>query len=275
MIWSRFKSQRSAQCGLFLLGLLTLFALVGPWISGYSGVENHLEKANLPPGSEFWFGTDELGRDLFTRVGMGARISLFVGCAAASIDLLIGIFWGGIAAFFGGAIDRILMRIADILYALPYLLVVVLLLVMMGPGLGSILVAMTIVGWITMARIVRGQVLYVMQQEYVLAAESLGASRIRILTYHILPNALGPIIVALTLTVPAAIFAEAFLSFLGLGIQAPVASWGTLASEGAAAFTYYPWRLFFPALLISLTVLSFNLIGEALREAFHVREEIL
>lgn len=164
------------------------------------------------------------------------------------------------------------MRIADILYSLPYLLVVILLLVILGPGLSSILIAMTVIGWITMARVVRGQVLQLKEQEFVQAAVVLGAGFNHILFRHILPNALGPILVTLTLTVPSAIFAEAFLSFLGLGIQAPVASWGMMASDGLPAMAYYPWRLLFPSFFISLTILAFNWVGDGLRDAFDVKE---
>lgn len=268
----RFKSNRSAMAGLLLISCILGMAIGGPWISGYSYYEIHLNEANQSPGGLFWFGSDDLGRDVFTRVCYGARISLFVGISAAFIDMCIGILWGGTAGFAGGKIDNVMMRVADILYSLPYLLVVILVLVMLGPGLGTILLAMTVIGWITMARIVRGQVLQLKQQDFVMAAVAIGARPTRILFRHILPNALGPIIVTLTLTVPSAIFAEAFLSFLGLGVQAPIASWGTMANDGLPAMTYYPWRLFFPALFISATMLSFNLIGDGLRDAFDIKE---
>ena len=271
----RFKRNRTAVAGVTILSVIALMALCGPWISGYTYFDTALEKKNLAPCMEYWFGSDDLGRDLFTRVCYGARISLFVGITAALIDMGLGIMWGGIAGFAGKRLDNFMMRCADILYSLPYLLVVILLLVIMGPGLLSILVAMTIIGWITMARVVRGQVLQLKEQEFVQSAIILGADFKRILFKHILPNAMGPILVTLTLTVPTAIFAEAFLSFLGLGVQAPVASWGTLASDGMAAMEYYPWRLFFPALFISSTILAFNWLGEGLRDAFDVRERAL
>lgn len=258
--------KKLALFGLFLLSLILIMAIFGPAISGHNYDETHLELKNQGPSLKFWFGTDDLGRDLFTRIWYGARISLFVGVAAALIDLCIGVLWGGIAAYAGGKVDEAMMRLADILYTLPYLLVVIALMVVLGPGLWSILIAITLIGWITMARIVRGQFLQIKQQEYVLAAMALGATRRRIFFRHLLPNALGPIIVTLTLTIPSAIFVEAFLSFLGLGIQAPIASWGTMANEALPALNYYPWRLFFPALFISLTMLSFNLIGDGLNE---------
>jgi oligopeptide transport system permease protein len=195
-----------------------------------------------------------------------------VGITAALIDVLIGVLWGGSAALSGGKTDELMMRIADVLYGLPYLLVVIMLMVVMGSGLIPIIIAMTITGWINMARIVRGQVLQLKEQEFVMAAEVLGASFSRILLKHLLPNAMGPIIVTMTLTVPTAIFTEAFLSFLGLGVQAPVASWGTMASEGLPALRYYPWRLFFPAAFISITMLAFNLVGDGLRDALDPRQ---
>lgn len=250
------------KIGISLLCFIMLLALLGPFFSGYQYDEMNLEKINIPPGKMFWFGSDDLGRDIFTRVCYGARISLFVGITAAFIDMVIGVAWGGVAGYCGERVDQVMMRFADILYSLPYLLIVILLLVIMGPGIGTILIAISIIGWISMARIVRGQVLQLKEQEYVLAAISMGASPTRVLFRHIMPNAMGPILVTLTMTIPSAIFAESFLSFLGLGVQAPIASWGTMASEGLPALSYYPWRLFFPSFSICLTIFAFNLLAE-------------
>ncbi len=272
-IWHRFKKSRLGLSGLIFLALLISFAILGPFLSGYTYDEIHLTLKNQSPSKAFWFGSDDLGRDIFTRVWYGARISLFIGMIAALLDCLVGILWGGIAGLAGGRIDEILMRIADILYSLPYLLIVVILLMIVGPGFLSLILAMTLLGWITMARIVRGQILLLREMDYVLAARALGASFGRILFKHLLPNALSSILVTLTLTIPSAIFTEAFLSFLGLGIQAPISSWGTMAHEGLAALPYYPWRLFFPAFFISLTLLSFYLLGEGLRETFLQTEQ--
>ncbi len=266
-VWRRFRMNRVAILGLFTLALLTCFAVLAPIISGHPYYETNLALKNEAPSREFWFGTDDLGRDIFTRTACGARISLFVGITAAVIDLVIGVLWGGIAALAGGKIDNLLMRIADILYAIPYLLVVIMLMVVMGSGLVPIIIALTITGWIGMSRIVRGQLFQLKEQEYILAAIALGAGRRRILLKHLIPNAMGPIIVTMTLTIPIAIFTEAFLSFLGLGVQAPMASWGTMASDGLPAMRYYPWRLFFPAFFISITMLAFNLVGDGLRDA--------
>lgn len=271
-VWRRFALNKVAVAGLILLILLSLMAIIGPWISYHTYYTTHLELKNLPPSTEHWFGTDDLGRDMFTRVWYGARISLFVGITAAIVDMVLGVLWGGTAAFAGGRVDEGMMRFADILYGIPYLLVVVLLMVVMGSGLIPIIIAMTITGWINMARIVRGQILQLKELEFVLAAKTLGAGFGRILLRHLIPNCMGPIIITMTLTVPSAIFVEAFLSFLGLGVQAPIASWGTMASDGLPAMKYYPWRLFFPATLISITMLAFNLVGDGLRDALDPRQ---
>lgn len=269
--WLRFKMNRTALFMLWVLAFITVLALFGPLVSPHSYSDIHLEWKNQPPSSTFWFGTDELGRDLFTRIWWGARISLFIGVAAATIDVAFGVLWGSVAAYAGGKIDELLMRISDILYSIPYLLVVILLTVIRGTGIGTILIAMTLTGWINMARIIRGQMLQLKGSDYVAAAKLIGASPIRILLRHLLPNAIGPIVATLTLTIPMAIFTEAFLSFLGLGVQAPAASWGVMVNDSLSAMRYYPWRLFFPAAMITLTMLCFNLLGNALRDALDPR----
>jgi oligopeptide transport system permease protein len=256
---------------LCILSLLFFFALFGPLLSSYSYSDIQLDLKNSPPSFQFWFGSDELGRDMFTRIWWGARISLFVGITAATIDMIVGVLWGSIAAYAGGKIEELMMRICDILHTIPYMLVVILLTVIRGAGLTTILIAMTLTGWINMARICRSQILQLKQNDYVTAARAIGASPTRILFRHLLPNAMGPIIAAMTLTIPTAIFTEAFLSFLGLGIQAPAASWGVMLNDGLGAMRYYPWRLFFPALMITLTMLSFNLLGNGLRDSLDPR----
>jgi oligopeptide transport system permease protein len=266
--WERLRKNTFAVTGIFLFLPILLLLLFGPSLSGYSYDAQQLAFKNTSPSWQFWFGTDDLGRDIFTRICYGARISLAVGLLAAFIDLIIGILWGGVAGLVGGRCDEVMMRCADTLYSLPYLLIVILLTVLLGSGLFSILIAITLTGWITMARIVRGQILLLKVVDYAMAARALGASSTRLLFRHLLPNAQGPILAVLTLTIPSAIFSEAFLSFIGLGIQAPLASWGTMANEGLPALQFYPWRLFFPACFISLTMLSFNLIGEGVKAAF-------
>ena len=269
--WRRLFAHKSALCGAVLLAFLVLFALLGPALSPYTYYETHLEIKNSAPSALHWFGTDELGRDLFTRALFGLRLSLFVALCASLIDLVVGVFYGAIAGFAGGKLEEALMRLTDILYAIPYLLVVILLIVMIGPGLLSLILALTITGWVSMARIVRGQILQLKEREFVKAAIALGASRRRLLLVHLIPNTLAPIIITITYTIPVAIFAEAFLSFLGLGVQAPLASLGTMANDGLPALRYYPWRLFFPATFISLTMLGFNLLGDGLRDALDPR----
>lgn len=267
----QFFKHRLAVAALVLLGLLIIFAALGPTISGYTHYEIHLEQHNQPPSRTFWFGSDDLGRDIFTRVAYGARISLFVSFVAALIDVTIGIVYGGLAGYLSGRVDSLLMRFADVLHAIPYLLIVILLTVVMGPGLLTIIAALSLTGWIGMARMVRGQVIQLRERPFVQAAIALGASPKRVVVRHIIPNALGPIIVMMTFTIPTAVFTEAFLSFLGLGVQAPVASWGTMASDALSSMRYYPWRLFFPASFISLTMLVLYTIGDALRDAIDPR----
>lgn len=272
--WQRLNYNRLAMFGFYSLVILIVMAIIGPFLTPYTYYETHLHLKNQPPSFEFWFGTDELGRDLFTRVWWGARISLLIGIVASLVDLVIGVFYGSLAASVGGKIEEFMMRLADILYSIPYLLVVILLMVVIGSGITTIIIALTLTGWISMARIVRGQILQLKELDFVKAAQSMGASRFRVLSRHLIPNALGSVIVTVTLTIPTAIFAEAFLSFLGLGVQAPIASWGTMANDGLPALRYYPWRLFFPAGFISLTMLSFNLLGDGLRDAFDPRLRI-
>ena len=262
----RFSHNKLAIVGVVILVVVTLLAIFAPIFSPYSYREQ-LGVYNAPPSSKFWFGTDDLGRDVFVRVWVGARISLFIGITAAIIDLVIGVTWGAISGLIGGRLDDIMMRIADVLTAVPYLLVVIILLVVLQPGLLPMIIALSITGWVNMARIVRGEVLSIKNQEYVLAARTLGAGTKHIIMKHLIPNALGAILVTMTLTIPTAIFTESFLSYLGLGVPAPMASWGTMASEGNNALETAPWRLIFPAIFISVTIFAFNAVGDGLRDA--------
>lgn len=266
-VWRRLKENKLAMIGLTFVILITIIAIIGPLLSKYNYYSQDLDMANQPPSAAHWFGTDKFGRDIFVRILYGARISLAVGYAASILNIVIGILYGGIAGYFGGKIDNFMMRIVDILYSIPMMIYVILLMVIFGAGLKSIIIALSIAYWLTMARIVRGQIMSLKQQEFVLAAKTLGASSMRILLRHLIPNCMGPIIVTLTLSVPEAIFTESFLSFIGLGVSAPQASWGTLASEALEGFQLYPTQLFFPALAICLTILAFNLLGDGLRDA--------
>ncbi len=257
-----------AQTALLLLSFILFFALFAPLLSPYSYDEIHLDKTNEPPSHAFWFGTDDLGRDLLIRSAMGARISLGVATAAALIDLLVGVLWGSVAALMGKKVDECLMRSCDVLQSIPSLLMVLLLTLFLGPGFFTILVAIALTGWITMARIIRGHLLQIKHLSFITAAQTLGASPLRVLFCHLIPNAAGPIFVTLTLNLPAAVLAEAFLSFLGVGIQAPFSSWGVMLNEGLGSFRYFPWRIFFPALLLTITIFGFNLLGECFRNYY-------
>ncbi|MCM3638664.1 MULTISPECIES: ABC transporter permease [Bacillales] len=266
--WRRLRKNKLAMGGLVFLIILTLFAIFAPILSPHNIETTQYANQNLAPSSKHWFGTDDKGWDVFTRTWHGARVSLFVGVAAALIDFFIGIIYGGISGYKGGRTDTVMMRIIEILYGLPHLLVVILLMVIMGPSLTTIIVALTITGWVGMARIVRGQVLQIKNYEFVTASKSFGARTPRIIRKNLLPNTMGPIIVQMTLTVPSAIFAEAFLSFIGLGIQAPVASWGVMANDALPVIlSGHWWRLFFPAFFISMTMFAFNVLGDGMQDA--------
>ncbi len=228
---------------------------------------NTMEISKKVRNKTYIWGSDSLGRDLFIRVVYGARISLTIGFVAAIVNFIIGVLYGTIAGYFGGLVDEIMMRIVDIISTVPMMLIVILIMVRMGPGIVTIIIALGLTYWVRMARIVRGQVLQLKEQEYVLAAQSLGAFLPRIMMKHLIPNAMGPIMVALTMQIPSAIFTEAFLSFMGLGVSAPMASWGTLANEALGGIYSYPYQLLYPALAISVTLFAFNLLGDGLRDA--------
>lgn len=277
--WRRLKSNRLALISLIVLIITIILALIVPdlWRIESLGMfkfdQTDLSIVNQKPSAAHLFGTDALGRDLLVRVMYGARYSLIIGFAAAFINLVIGVVYGGIAGFFGGKVDNIMMRIVDILYSIPTIIYVVIIMAMLYDpdkatgGLGPIIMALAISYWIGMARIVRGEVLQLKQQEFVLAARSLGASKIRILFKHLIPNCLGSIIVTMTLLIPQAIFTEAFLSFIGLGLNPPLASLGTLANEAMKAIYVYPYQLLFPSAVICIIILGFNLLGDGLSEA--------
>lgn len=274
----RLLRNKLAVFGGGLLILILILAWLGPHVTPYSPSAQALTQTNLPPSAEHWFGTDDLGRDVWARTWAGARISLFIGFAAAAIDLVLGIVVGGISGYMAGRsplgdrVDGVLMRIVEILYSIPYLLVIILLLVIMKPGIWTMIIALSITGWVGMARVVRGQILQLKQREYVLAARMMGMSHTRIILKHLLPNAAGIIVVNLTFTIPSAIFSESFLSFLGLGIQAPAASWGTMANDSLGVILSGQWwRLFFPGFMISLTMFAFNALGDGLQDVLDPR----
>lgn len=266
-VWRRFRKDKMAMFGLCFLVLISLAAIFGPLLSPYGYDTVDRTASNQWPSLQHLFGTDKFGRDIFTRVLYGARISLIVGFVAAAISLLIGVVYGATAGFFGGKVDMLMMRIVDILIGMPSLLYIVLIMLVLGSNITSVIVAICITSWIGTARIVRGQVLTLKSSEYVMAARLAGASNVRILFSHLLPNSMGPIIVSTAFLVPGAIFNEAFLSFLGIGISVPQASWGTLANEGISQMASRPYQMFFPVLAICLTMFSMNFIGDGLRDA--------
>lgn len=250
------------KLGFILLFICLVFAIAQPEISSYEYQAIDLDHSNAPPSFQHLFGTDDLGRDLMARTAYGLRLSLVIGIAAALIDCFLGIIWGSTAALLGGRIDSLMMNFVNFLSAIPQTLLTILLLVILGPGIISLLAALIVTGWITMARIMRGHVYTLVSKEYVLASRLLGASFFRILFRSILPNSLEVIIPTLLLTVPQAIFLESFLSFLGLGVPPPAASLGSMVHDALPALPYFPWRLLIPAFWISLAMLAFNLIGE-------------
>lgn len=267
-VWRRLTQNKLAMVGLVLTLLLVGLAIVGPYINGFSYYEQDFTIKNQAPDSVHWFGTDGAGRDIFTRAWYGARISLFIGVMAALIDFVVGVLYGGISGFKGGKVDNIMMRVGEVLYSIPYLLMVILLMVLLQEGIWTMILAMTVTGWIPMSRLVRGQVLQLKEYEFVQASNTFGANTWWMLIKHLIPNSMGPIIVNMTLTIPQAIFAEATLSFLGLGIPAPMASWGTMTSDSLGTILVgYTYQLFIPAALISLTMFAFNVLGDGLRDA--------
>lgn len=295
--WLRLRKNKAAVISIVVLFLLILMAFIGPFLSGHPGDEQNLRHANLPPkipGIEklgifdgtgklgedtvnlyelkkvdeyYWFGTDGLGRDLFTRLWEGTQISLLIAFVAAIIDLVIGVAYGGVSGYFGGRVDDIMQRVVEILIGIPTLIVIILMLLIMKPGITAIIIAISITGWIGMSRIVRAQILKYKGQEFVLASRTLGASDGRIITKHLLPNILGIVIINTMFTIPSAIFFEAFLSFIGIGLQPPNASLGTLINDGYKVMEFQPYVLLFPAIVLSVLMIAFNLIGDGLRDA--------
>ncbi|MET0357419.1 MAG: ABC transporter permease [Cellvibrio sp.] len=267
----RLRKNKMAMAGLFLLVFLIVIALLTPWIAPYSYDGQDLALGATAPSQQHWLGTDSLGRDQLTRIMYGSRVSLAVGFIATAVALLIGVLWGATAGFFGGRVDALMMRTVDVLYALPFTIFIILLTVIFGSSMLLLFLAIGAVEWLTMARIVRGQVLTIKRQEFVEAAVSMGLSPWQIISRHLIPNVLGPIIVYTTLTIPSVILLESFLSFLGLGIQPPQSSWGSLISYGVETMEEQPWLLIFPGLTLSLTLFSLNFLGDGLRDALDPR----
>lgn len=265
--WRRFKANKGALIGLVLILLLLLVAFIGPLFNEHDYRTQDLTITNQEQLGDHYLGTDSLGRDLWQRVWYGAKVSLLIAFIAAFLDVVIGVTFGGISGYFGGRVDSIMQRILEIMYSIPNIVVIILLMMYFEPGILPIAVALSFTGWVPMARVVRAQILKLKTQEYVLAARTMGASHFRILFKHLIPNVMGPIIIAVTFSIPSAIFFEAFLSFIGLGLRPPSASLGILVSEGYRTLQLFPYQLFWPALVLCIIMLSFNLIGDGLRDA--------
>ncbi len=295
--WRRLKKNPGAITGLIIILIIVLMSIIGPGMNEYSYSQQDLSRAKLPAkvpvlenvdflglngvdirgtdqyeakGVEeyFWFGTDGFGRDQWTRVWQGTRISLFIAAAAAFIDFVIGVAYGGISAYYGGRVDNILQRIIEVLIGIPNLILIILFILIFEPGIFSIILALSVTGWVGMSRIVRGQVLKLKTQEFVLASRTLGATSGRVIGKHLIPNVLGQIIITTMFTIPNAIFFEAFLSFIGLGIRPPEASLGSIINDGFKSLQIYPHLVLWPSIIISLIMIAFNLLGDGLRDAF-------
>ncbi len=269
--WHRLAKNKLAVAGAILLLLLTLASFLGPLFLEQSYETQNLQLGATSPSAEHWLGTDPLGRDLLVRLLYGGRVSISVGLCATAVALTIGVFYGTIAGFLGGKTDAVMMRIVDIIFALPFTVFVILLMVFFGRKFVLLFAAIGAVQWLTMARIVRGQVRSLRQMEFIEAAEALGLPKLQIILRHMIPNALGPIIVYATLTVPSVMLLEAFLSFLGLGVQPPMSSWGVLIKEGAENMEEASWLLIYPGLALALTLFSLNFLGDGLRDALDPR----
>ncbi len=272
--WRRLRRNRAAVTGAVVLTIITLLCVVGPWLTPHGHADIDWTKIGHPPTLDgfYPFGTDRNGRDLLTRTLIGGRVSLAIGLTATMVSLMIGVAYGALAGFLGGAVDNIMMRIVDILYSLPFIFLVILLIVVFGRNFLLMFVAVGAVTWLDMARIVRGQALGIKRREFIEAARATGVRPVTIVRRHVVPNAFGPVIVYTTLTVPTVILFESFLSFLGLGVQEPLTSWGVLISEGAYNLESAPWMLLFPALFLAATLYSLNFIGDGLRDALDPRD---
>lgn len=265
--WRRLKQNKVAMISLTVLIIIAFMTIFGPYFTKYGYRDQNLEIANKAPFGDHWFGTDELGRDIFARIWVGGRISMLIGFIGTMISLAIGCLYGGVSGYFGGKVDEFMMRIVEILVGIPYMIVVILVSVVLGKGVGSLIIALCVTSWTGAARLIRGQIIQLKESEYVMAARTLGAKPMRIIFKHLIPNTLGLIIVNMTFEIPGFIFAEAFLSFVGLGVQPPNTSWGAMASIGQQQMDFFPHELLFPAVAISLTMLAFNLLGDGLRDA--------
>ncbi len=264
----RLKKNKIAMISLFFLIFMILMCIFAPYVYPHPYNEQNIAITNQTPTAEHIFGLDDLGRDIFARIWVGGRVSLTIGIVGALVSLVVGTLYGGISGFCGGIVDDVMMRILEIIVGIPYMVVVIIVSVFLGKGMTSLMIALCMTSWTGLARLVRGEIIELKESEYVMAARVLGTPPFRIITKHLIPNTLSIIIINTTFSIPGFIFSEAFLSFLGMGIQPPLTSWGAMAALGQQQMTYYPHELIFPALAISVTMLAFNLLGDGLRDAF-------
>ena len=267
-VWRTFRKNKVALVSMCILLILVFFVIFGPSMNKYDYFSNDYSKLNIPPNADNWFGTDSIGRDMWTRCWMGGRVSMLIALIATAVSYILGMIIGGISGYYGGKVDMAIMRIIDILMGIPSLIYLTLLTLVLGSGSLVVLVAcMCISGWMGPARSVRGQILQIKEREFVVASKTLGASPFRLIVRHLLPNIMGQLVVGMTMTIPSLIFAEAFLSYIGLGVTPPNPSWGQLIKEAASVFKYYPYQFLIPCAMVSTTMLCFNLMGDGLRDA--------
>lgn len=265
--WRRLKKNKAAMVSIVLLFVIILLTIIGPYISGFGYTEINPLARNQIPNSVHWFGTDSLGRDLFTRVWIAGRVSIAIGVIGALVNISIGLVYGGIAGYLGGKVDSIMMRIVEIIGSVPKMLLIILISIILKPTIMSLIFALTLSGWISSARMVRAQVLQLKNYDFVYASVALGANPWTVIRTHMFPNVMSTLIILTTLTVPGLIFAEAFLSFIGLGVQSPNTSWGAMCAEAQQVIIFYPYQLLIPTIMISITMLCFNLLGDGLRDS--------
>ncbi|WP_237100081.1 ABC transporter permease [Paenibacillus azoreducens] len=269
--WRRLKQNKAAIVSLFILIAMLLLAIIGPWIGHHNYYDTDYGAVYQKPSAEHWFGTDKFGRDQWARIWQGTRISLLIAVLAATLDLVIGVAYGAVSALMGGRTDNVMQRVIEILTGIPSLIIIILLMMVMKPGIITIMVAMSITGWVNMARLVRAHIMKLKSQEFVLAARTLGTSGTRIIGKHLIPNTIGIIVINTMFTIPSAIFTEAFLSFIGLGLQSPMSSLGVLINDGFAALNTQPYLLLYPSIVIVLIMVTFNILGDGLRDALDPR----
>lgn len=269
--WRRLKKNPVAMTSLVVLALLVIMVIVGPYINGKEFVKMNSKIGDLPPSAEHWFGTDRMGRDLFSRVWFAGRISIAIGIIATIIQVFIGSLYGGVMAYFGGWVDEVMMRVIEVITSVPELLLIIIMTMVLGNGYVQLTIALTVTSWAGTARLIRGQLMQLRESEYVLAAQVLGASPSRIIIKHFIPNTIGVLILNIASSIPSYIFMEAGLSFIGIGLQPPNTSWGSLISYGRDVMAFYPTQLLFPSLALCITVLAFNLLGDGLRDALDPR----